>query len=309
MKNNVLKISKHLLSVALAVAVVAVSVFTAVTGTNLTAGAAVAVTDTWDGTQATAFAGGSGTQADPYIIANAEQLAYLALSTTLDSAGKYYKVVENAVFNMNGMSDITLDSTVGDVKLATKNSDYNWKSDSAKFSGNFDGNGAIIYNLYSNDGYCGLFTSLNTNNSDKSCTVKNVTVINSFISGYHYSGGIIGFANGSPGNTVNLESCVVENCYISDNGNTNSACNRTAGALIGTVVHNGSVISNCLVKNNITAATDITGGFIGTSSNYGSSVTIRNSVSIGTLPYSVVSEGSARTIGTKCNQPGDYSNI
>ncbi len=309
MKNNVSKISKHLLSVALAFAVVAVSVFTAVTGTNLTAGAAVAVTDTWDGTQANAFAGGSGTQADPYIIANAEQLAYLALSTTLDSAGKYYKVVENAVFNMNGMSDITLDSTVGDVKLAAKNSDHNWKSDSAKFSGNFDGNGAIIYNLYSKDGYCGLFTSLNTNNSDKSCTVKNVTVMNSFISGYHYSGGIIGFANGSPGNTVNLESCVVENCYISDNGNANSVCNRTSGALIGTVVHNGGVISNCLVKNNITAATDITGGFIGTSSNYGSSVTIRSSVSIGTLPYSVVSEGSARTIGTKCNQPGDYSGI
>lgn len=35
-------------------------------------------TDTWDGTTADGFAGGTGTQEDPYQIATAEQLAGLA---------------------------------------------------------------------------------------------------------------------------------------------------------------------------------------------------------------------------------------
>ncbi len=263
---------------------------------------------TWDGTQATGFAGGSGTESDPYIIETPEQLAYLALSTTLDSADKYYKVADNRIFNMDGMQGVDRTSDAATVKNAAKTT-HNWAGDSAKFSGNFDGNGLVVYNLYSNGGYNGLFPNMTTNNTSKSSTIKNVTVLSSYISGYHYSGGIVGFANGSPGNTLNIENCAVENCFISDNGTTNTACNRTSGTFVGSVVHNGGTISNCLAKNNDTLATDITGGFIGTSSDYGSSVLIKNSVSIGTLPYSVQSEGSTRAIGKKCNQPADYTNI
>ena len=34
--------------------------------------------DVWDGSVATAFAGGTGTESDPYVIASASQLAFLA---------------------------------------------------------------------------------------------------------------------------------------------------------------------------------------------------------------------------------------
>ena len=42
----------------------------------------------WDGTTADSYAGGSGTKADPYQIATAEQLARLVTAT--DTAGQYY---------------------------------------------------------------------------------------------------------------------------------------------------------------------------------------------------------------------------
>ena len=264
----------------------------------------------WKGRVATGIAGGSGTETDPYIIANAEQLAYLALSTTLDSAGKYYKVVDNAIFNMNGMQGVDKTSDADTVKNAAKKTGYNWTADDGKFSGNFDGNGVIIYNLYSKGGYCGLFPNMNTNNADKSSTIKNVTVLSSYISGYHYSGGIVGLASASTtSQKLIFENCAVENCYISDNGSTNPACNRTSGTIVGSVAHNGTTISNCLAKNNITAATDISGGFIGTTSNYAAAMSIKDSVSIGTLPYSTLTAGSTKTIGTKANQPGDYINV
>lgn len=39
---------------------------------------ALAADGAWDGSIATAFAGGTGTESDPYQIANGAQLAYLA---------------------------------------------------------------------------------------------------------------------------------------------------------------------------------------------------------------------------------------
>lgn len=101
--------------------------------------------DVWDGTAATAFAGGSGTEADPYLIANAEQLAYLANSVNNGNnyAGKYLK--------------LTADIWLNDITKA------NWSSDSpkawspiglhsgAKFEGYFDGDGYAVYGLCVND--------------------------------------------------------------------------------------------------------------------------------------------------------------
>lgn len=42
--------------------------------------AALAADGAWDGSIATAFAGGTGTESDPYQIANGAELAYLASS-------------------------------------------------------------------------------------------------------------------------------------------------------------------------------------------------------------------------------------
>ena len=47
----------------------------------------------WDGTVATSFAGGTGTQYDPYLISDGAELAYLAKITNENPAstsGTYY---------------------------------------------------------------------------------------------------------------------------------------------------------------------------------------------------------------------------
>ena len=57
----------------------------------------------WDGTSTEVYAAGSGTQADPYIIENAKQLAYLIKHDVVDSAGatngKYYKLAADIYLN------------------------------------------------------------------------------------------------------------------------------------------------------------------------------------------------------------------
>ncbi len=96
--------------------------------------------DAWDGTVGTAFASGTGTENDPYVIADGKQLAYLAKSVNEgeDYKGKHFKV--NA--------DIDLDNKA-------------WtpigNADNA-FSGFFDGNNKAVSNLnVEGSSFIGLF--------------------------------------------------------------------------------------------------------------------------------------------------------
>ncbi|MDY4788972.1 MAG: hypothetical protein SO179_00190, partial [Bacteroidales bacterium] len=102
-------------------------------------------TSTWTG-GISPFTHGNGTQANPHLIENAEQLAYLAQvvnagTGSYDSA--YYKV----------MVDIDLNS-IPWTPIGFSSSNF--------FSGNFDGNGHNIANMIVNsstaiNGYGGLF--------------------------------------------------------------------------------------------------------------------------------------------------------
>ncbi|MDO4544397.1 MAG: hypothetical protein Q4C01_07590 [Clostridia bacterium] len=56
----------------------------------------------WDGTIATGYAGGSGTESDPYLIENGAQLAYLAQQVGAGenySSGKYFKLTAHIYLN------------------------------------------------------------------------------------------------------------------------------------------------------------------------------------------------------------------
>ncbi len=270
------------------------------------------IKDSWDGTLATSFASGTGTKDDPYIIANAEQMAYVALSTTLDSKGKYFKVIDNAVFNMNGAIGITLNSTAAEVKAAPKSGAYAWSvGDACKFSGNFDGNGVVIYNVYSpQSGYGGLFPHITTDNAEKSVTIKNVAVKASFFAGYHAAGGIVGDATAATTTqALNFENCMVENCYMTDMGDTNAACARTTGTIAGRVAHNKVTVDNCLAKGNILESVNIVGGFVGNTSHYASNAVIKNSVSLGTLPYPTASANTTSVLETFITSADCYSNV
>ena len=112
-------------------------------GDDFGASEAGVVGNPWDGTVASKFESGRGTEADPWIIANASQLAYLAQQVNEGNsyAGEYLKI----------------DDKIDIINLANKR----WTpigNTNARFSGHFDGNGKRIYGLnVSPGGEAGLF--------------------------------------------------------------------------------------------------------------------------------------------------------
>ena len=303
------KIFKKALSITVALAVVFVSFFAAIPATSIRASAAT-VTDTWDGTLATSFASGTGTENDPYIIATAEQMAYAILGPSTVSSGKYFKVIDNATFNLSGMIDITIDSTVGDVMAATTDKKWIPATDGDKtFAGYFDGNGVVIYNMYSGShGYTGLFPRPNNNNANKTSWIKNITLMVSRSIGYHNAGGIVGsYEAPDTSRTMSMENCQVLNCWISDNHNSSSATQKTSGIIAGSVTHNASTIKNCFASGNVTSATEISGGIVGQTSAYCTSVSIQNCIVLGSSAYPVVT--GTRKIERHLDVPGTYSGV
>lgn len=175
------------------------SLFSAV---DLSVFAAVTV---WDGSVADGFAGGSGTEEDPYIIVTAEQLAYFAQS--VNSGDRYY----DTYIRMD--SDIQLNDTtdwehwgqtdengsiISPVNVWTPIGDNQW------LNCIFDGNGHTVSGVYiNNEKNCqGLFGECNG-------TIKNVGVLDSYIHGSGNVGGIIA-GNGTVENGYYLTDCVTD---------------------------------------------------------------------------------------------------
>ena len=285
MKISINKKAKRVLSLIMAIAILATSLFVANVGVTFDVNAA-AVEDTWDGTKVeptTTDAAGN------IIINTAEELAWIALQGGSATQGKNYKVVDNAVFNMNGMSGITMNSTAAEVKSATKNNDCLWINNSNIFMGNFDGNGLIVYNINGNGGasyaYVGLFTITKASTDSASTDMlvfKNVSVMASYFTGYHGVGGIIGQADApGTGTKLTVENCAVKNCYLY---NDSTGGSRAVAGIVGTLTHNGTTINNCSVINNDISSTGTYGAFFANTSNWGDIPVVSNSVVVGTSP-------------------------
>ena len=91
----------------------------------------------WDGSEADAYNGGSGTEADPYIIANAEQLRKLVTDTETD--GKYYTLTTDIRLN-DETADNWADSLNSNEWVTLYNGDI-------RFKGTFNGGGHNISGL------------------------------------------------------------------------------------------------------------------------------------------------------------------
>ena len=91
----------------------------------------------WDGSEADAYNGGSGTEADPYIIANAEQLRKLITDT--ETEGKYYTLTTDIRLN-DETADNWADSLNSNDWVTLYNGDI-------RFKGIFDGGGHNISGL------------------------------------------------------------------------------------------------------------------------------------------------------------------
>ena len=126
------------------------------------------------------FCGGSGTQADPYLICNPATLDSLAdiVNMGINCQGIYFKVVRD--LDMSGFNPW---NPIG-------------ASAGTPFCGHFDGNNKVISNVTINNTtqYQGLFGYVQGNSANDPAEIHHVTLRGS-ITGGNYTGGIVGYAN------------------------------------------------------------------------------------------------------------------
>ncbi|MCR5353663.1 MAG: hypothetical protein K6D98_05090, partial [Clostridiales bacterium] len=134
----------------------------------------VSAKDVWNGSVASGFEGGNGTNDDPYIIKTAEQLAYLsvAVKNGKNYSGKFIKLANDIVLNEEKMFAYDKNGVItGAAKGKTPNEWTAIGNSEYYFSGTFDGDGHEIKGIYinkSNKDYLGLFGYC------QKATIKNV---------------------------------------------------------------------------------------------------------------------------------------
>ncbi|MBO4213324.1 MAG: hypothetical protein J5894_04335 [Clostridia bacterium] len=218
----------------------------------------------WDGTTAASFAGGDGTENDPYLISTPEQFAYFAeRNNTEKPTGEYYKLTADLYFNLGDASEWgddfdgneTTDIVVGPLwSLSDHGNNAN------PFAGTFDGDGHTISGFYvkKNTRCAAVFGS--TAKGD-TATIKNLVITNSYFEGAGTMGALIGSTSGGTTNVSNV--FVTDSVYIVSSGNY-------VGGLVGHNGNNGYNLSPTLnIENCVNGATvsasghDCVGGIAG----------------------------------------------
>ena len=196
--------------------------------------------DVWDGSIATEFAGGSGTQDDPYLISDGAELAYLSKITNEDASqtqGKYYRLTSDIILNENVLNkDYELNGTPANLWTPIADVTY-YGIGNGSFYGDFNGDGYVISGLYcynSSSGYvyCGLFGSLGGD-----AVVHNVAIIDSYSKCTSYTSGLV---------AANLtDNAVVRCCYVDGY----SYGGQYGGLLVGTPTnYMNTLIEYCYTK-------------------------------------------------------------
>ena len=250
-------------------------------GKKLQAGAQNIITIT-DGFAEALFAGGDGSEANPYLIANAKQMNNMHVNGVLKSEDKrYFRLVDN--IDMSAIDWVPLNQV----------SPYDLPV-------NFDGNGKTIDKLTistDSDKYkqVGLFGVLY--GEVYNLTFTNASVTNSYgmptgiLSGYcgyngkkshvynvHINGSInysssLGGANGNgPVGAFagRIHTCVIESCSAFD---INILSTKAfAGGIFGIDWSNGSIVRNCWTSGSITCNGQRTGGIAGSLIKQGTAI-------------------------------------
>lgn len=237
--------------------------------------------EVWDGTVATSFESGTGTEADPYIIATPSQLAYLAQQVNKSDQtlggeihafeGKYYKQTNDFVLANIPWTPIGCTRSYG----------YNYTA-TIYFSGHYDGNGKKVYGLNvkrQEVSYCGLFGAV-SRGSISNCTVfgrvegENSTRVGGVVGcladgatmtncaaevtvkGETWVGGLCGSLYGA-----SISGCSVVNCSVEGAS--------SVGCLVGYIWgYDGSAaLKDCSASGVVTGAQNIGGvvGYVGKS--------------------------------------------
>lgn len=221
----------------------------------------------WDGTVAANYAGGTGTETDPYLIATAEQLAKLVNDSSTD--GKHYKLAADIYLN-----DISEDNWT---ETARSWSDGTTQQ---KFQGSLDGDGHTVYGLYYNGSYnyFGLFSLVMSNTAVSNFTDIKIADASVTTSGTH-AGSLIGLIYNN-GFGYNITNCIVEDSVSVSSTNSSGH----AGGLIA-YSRKVTAISGCASFATVSATNK--GGLVGYK---GETLNITDSFSVG---YGFIGKGSA----------------
>ena len=221
--------------------------------------AALAADGAWDGSIATAFAGGSGTENDPYQIDDGAQLAYLASEV---NKGQPY---ENSYFVLTADIDLAnhdwtpIGNSFSDVLFG--GTDYHL------FAGNLDGKGHTIFNIsigteiipLESDVF-GLFGATGGKISNLNLDSVAICGIAKNVSGY-----VIGLAGALAGSASGpIENCHVTNLSMTMNTpDSGSTAAYWIGGLVGAL--DSQYIDECSVSGKITekSGKGSIGGLIG----------------------------------------------
>ena len=207
------------------------------------------------GNYATSFAGGTGTEDDPYLISTPQQLAYLSYLVNNSSTNSSYRsLYYEQTTNLN-MSAYWWDA-------------IGYSSSSYYFGGHYNGGGFTIAGLYTEAGttssysYQGLFGYIEGTTSNFA-EIHDVGIIDSNIQGYQYIGGIAGYAYSS----------TITNCY-----NTGSVTGSSdyVGGIAGYA--SSSTITNCYNTGLVTGS-----GYVGGITGWASGSTILKCYSDGSV--------------------------
>lgn len=234
-KNLSKKISAVLLSLAILTSTLMLQTFSAF-AENVGGSAVVPPSTVWNGSVANSFAGGDGSETNPYQIATGEQLALL---------GKYVQDADasyNSKHYILNNSILLNDSSANNWYEGTALNKWSYGAGTATFNGSLNGNGYVIRGIYikTNLNYVGLFPRLNYHT-----TIKNLGIESSYIETTNANGAAGGLA-GSINSWADGDH-IIESCYVSDTVTVKSAI--YAGGLIGNdeVKEGGKTvrISNC----------------------------------------------------------------
>ncbi len=205
---------------------------------------------------------GSGTEEDPYLILNPNQLNQMR--NFLNKSGVYFKL----------MADIDLTEFLED-----ENPAQGWQpvgNSSASFRGILDGNNHSISGLWidrSTTDYVGLFGYISN------AIIKNIRLEGVNIKGKNYVGALVGYCWG--GNNTYVDNCYLTGCvsgdsyvggcvgetYLTPISGVYSSVNVKGNVYIGGITGDGYnsdelPISNCYVMSNIEGNNSV-GGIIG----------------------------------------------
>ena len=214
----------------------------------------------WDGSIATAFAGGSGTGNDPYQIADGAQLAYLANSVNGGEsyADTYFVLTANIDLGNKDWTPIA--NSFSDALFG--GTDYRI------FAGNFDGKGYTISNVsigsettpFESDVF-GLFGATGGKISNLNLDTVSIHGVAKIASGY-----VVGIAGGLVGSSAgSIENCHVTGLTMDMSTPSNGyAAAYWVGGLVG-ALDGTQLINECSVSGSITekAGKGSIGGLIG----------------------------------------------